>query len=98
MSYPTWGDANIELYPPPTRQQTESGFSSLRGSLDGDYYESQHCDVYIHDNNSMEEGGLAGAATSTCYASRDIESLTRLKKRLAVRSLLPRIYSMTDFI
>ena len=88
MSYASWNDANVELCSRPAEQQTNTGSSSLRPSLDGWHYESQHCDVYVHDNYALEEEGLAGAVTSTCYAIRDGESSTRLKKRLIVWSSL----------
>lgn len=91
MSYASWNDANVELCSRPAELQTDTGFSSLRPSLDGWQYESQHCDVYVHDNNATEEESLAGAVTSTCYAIRDVDSSTRLRKRLAVWSFLWRL-------
>lgn len=61
---------SIRPDPAPFLEEEASGPSSLRSSLDNDYYQSQGCDIHIYDDQPSNQ------ATSSAGPIRGFEAST----------------------
>lgn len=79
------GATDLELGP---LRKSQSGFDSLRSSLDEDYYRNQSCDVHVHDNVStddLDDDAMAYSRHSITDPSVVSNSPDLLRNRLKVR-------------